>query len=393
MLFDNYADLIVRLGANVQPGHLVLVAAPAEQRDLVAKVVEHAYLAGARHVDVNLSDDVVRRSILEHAPMESLAWSPPWRIQQLRALGEDGGALIHIESQAEPHAFEGVDPERMAATPAELRRLTAELTLGGGASWTIAAAANASWARRVFGEPDTERLWRAIENAVRLDERDPIAAWRRHLERLSGIAARLNERRFAGLRYRGPGTDLEVGLLPSGLWHAGASTTDRGVTYVGNLPTEEIYTSPDRRRADGTVRSTRPLAIRGQLVEGLEFRLAGGRIVEARAERNVELVREQLALDDSAGHLGEVSLVDAASRVGQSGITFYDTLFDENATCHIAYGFGIEYCVADPADREAGLNQAPVHTDFMVGGPELEVDGIEPGGAAVPILRGEQFQL
>jgi len=260
-------------------------------------------------------------------------------------------------------------------------------------SWTIVPPPNAGWARQVFGKPDVDALWSAVEKAVRLDRADPIAEWRARLDRLDRIASALTERRFDSLRYRGPGTDLMVGLLPSGRWKSGNFQTVFGHRHVPNLPTEEVFTSPDRRRADGKLRSTRPLQVSGTLVRDLELEFREGRIVEVRASSGADLIRGQVAIDDGAARLGEVSLVDGSSEVGKLGLTFYNTLFDENATCHIAYGDGFAFCVDDETDREAGLNDSSVHTDFIVGGPEVEIDGREPGGAWVPILRQDEFQI
>ncbi len=260
-------------------------------------------------------------------------------------------------------------------------------------SWTIVPAPNAGWARQVFGKPDIDALWRAVEKAVRLDRADPVAEWRARLDRLDRIASALTERRFDSLRYRGPGTDLIVGLLPSGRWASGNFQTVFGHRHVPNLPTEEVFTSPDRRRADGKLRSTRPVQVGGTLVRDLQLEFRDGRIVEVRASSGADVIRGQVAIDDGAARLGEVSLVDGSSEVGKLGLTFYNTLFDENATCHIAYGDGFAFCVENEADREAGLNDSSVHTDFMVGGPEVEIDGREPGGAWIPILHGDEFQI
>jgi len=258
-------------------------------------------------------------------------------------------------------------------------------------AWSIVGYATEGWARAVFGEPDVERLWRALERAVRLDEPDPAAAWREHVERLDARARALNERRFDAIRFRGPGTDLVLGLLPGSRWNSARNHTVWGQAHVPNLPTEEVFTTPDARRAEGVVRSTRPLHFAGAEIRDLTVRVSGGRVTEVRASAGEDTIRQNVALDEGASRFGEVALVDGTSRVGQLGLTFGNTLLDENATCHLALGHGLSFAV-EAADR-AGANVSDTHVDFMIGGPEVEVDGLEAGGAAVALLRGEEWQL
>jgi aminopeptidase len=263
-------------------------------------------------------------------------------------------------------------------------------------AWTIVAYPTERWAEEILGAPDVDRLWEAVAHVMRLDEPDPAAAWSSRLDELEARAQAMTDRGFDALRYRGPGTELEVGLIEGSIWIAGRERTTRGQTHVANMPTEEVFTSPHRMRADGTVRSTMPLALRGGLVEGLELRLAGGEIVEARATRGEDLVRAELALDDGARRLGELALVDASSRVGDTDLVFRNTLFDENAASHIAWGAGLAWTLDGlPAEQhaEAGLNQSQTHIDFMIGSPDVEVDGVEAGGATVPLLRDGVWQL
>ena len=388
------AELAIRVGVDVQPGQLVVVLGQVENAPLTREIARAAYRAGASFVGSRYTDQHLTRALIELCPEASLSASTPWDVTMLKTLTAERGAYIQVSGDPEPDLLADLDGNRVGrARPhdfvVEWGRMVSERLV----SWTIVPAPNAGWARQVFGKPDVDALWSAVEKAVRLDRADPIAEWRARLDRLDRIASALTERRFDSLRYRGPGTDLIVGLLPSGGWTSGNFQTVFGHRHVPNLPTEEVFTSPDRRRADGKLRSTRPLQVGGTLVRDLELEFREGRIVEVRATVGADVIRGQVAIDDGAARLGEVSLVDGSSEVGKLGLTFYNTLFDENATCHIAYGDGFAFCVDDEVDREAGLNDSSVHTDFMVGGPEVEIDGRERGGAWIPILRRDEFQI
>jgi aminopeptidase len=388
------AELTVRVGVDVQPGQLVVVLAQVENASLVREIARAAYRAGASFVGSRYTDQHLTRALIELGPEASLSASTPWDVTMLKTLTAERGAYIQVSGDPEPDLLADLDGNRVGrARPHDFVVEWGRMVNQRLVSWTIVPAPNAGWARQVFGKPDVDALWSAVEKAVRLDRADPVAEWRARLDRLDRIASALTERRFETLRYRGPGTDLIVGLLPSGRWASGNFQTVFGHRHVPNLPTEEVFTSPDRRRADGKLRSTRPVQVGGTLVRDLQLEFRDGRIVEVRASSGADVIRGQVAIDEGAARLGEVSLVDGSSEVGKLGLTFYNTLFDENATCHIAYGDGFAFCVEDEADREVGLNDSSVHTDFMVGGPEVEIDGREPGGAWFPILHGDEFQI
>jgi aminopeptidase len=387
---EAYADLAVRVGANVQEGQTVFLTTQVEHAPLARALTRAAYRAGARYVDVRYRDDHVRHAMIELGPDEALTHSPEWMKQLYRAM--EGGAQLWTTGDPEPQLMNDLDGERVGrARMKEVVEIIRDQMVERSLNWSGVAYPSEGWATQIYGEPDVERLWEAVAFCTRLDEADPVQAWRDHMARLEERGKQLNELGLDAIHYTGPGTDLTVGLNPNARWMSALFRTRDGIEYVPNMPTEEVFTTPDCRRAEGTIRSSRPLVLDGDIIEGLQLTVKDGKIVDVQADKGAGIVRGQLEVDDRAAYLGELALVDGTSRVGQTHTTFFATLYDENATCHIAYGFGVPEAFEGEPDE--GMNVSAVHTDFMVGGPELSVDGITKDGRAVPILREDVWQL
>jgi aminopeptidase len=393
-----YARLAVRIGLNLQPGQQLCVNCLVEHAPLARAIAGEAYSVGATFVDVYYADQHIRRAQAIGGPDESLDWSPPWLVQRLSDLAESRGAVLAITGNPGPGLFDGVDGTRLGRTRMRALAETSLSLTSGRCNWSIIAFPNEGWALTVFGEPDVARLWEAVASTVRLDEPDPVSAWQEHIRRLSLRAEGLNRRRFDALSYRGPGTDLTVGLHPDSTWLA-ALDVSNGIEHVANMPTEEVYTTPDARRVDGTVAATYPLELSGAVIRGLRIRFESGRAIEIEADEGQEVIRAHLASDDGALRLGEVALVDRTSRVGQTGLVFHNTLFDENAASHIALGAAILGATPraesmTPDERHAaGINHSSVHTDFMIGSPAVTVGGIATNGGETPIMEDGNWLL
>jgi aminopeptidase len=333
----------------------------------------------------------VKRARVEHAPEDSLEFVPPWLVHRLDWLSDEHAARITLNGPSEPRALEGVDPGRAGRDLLPYLPNSSSVVNELTTNWCVAPAPTVGWATQVFPDlPDDEaydRLWDAIAHVCRLDAPDPAAEWARRGAELQVAAGRLTDRRFDAIRLRGPGTDLTVGLFRSSTWHAGDSETVDGLRHFSNIPTEETFTTPDPARVDGVVTATRPLVMQGSLIDGIRVEFEDGRAVRIAADDGADALRAAAARDDGASRLGELALVDASGRIGPLGTVFWETLIDENATSHIALGSAYLTPVEDPAERERA-NHSEIHVDFMIGGPELEVDGLTAGGETVPVLRG-----
>ncbi|MGC9220864.1 MAG: aminopeptidase [Solirubrobacteraceae bacterium] len=394
---EQIAQLVVGIGANVQPGQIVTLAVEPGQEAISRAVAEAAYRRGAKFVDVGYFDPHVKRSRLLHAPRETLSFVPQWIGERMLAIGETGAARISFQGPVEPHLLDGIDPELLGIDMLPRTRESIIVTGKQQTNWCIVPFPTSGWAALVHPEMEPqaayERLWQEIERILRLDEPDPSAAWQARLAQLHSISSRLNELALDHLRYEGPGTELTVGLLPASTWMSGAMENIHGVRFTANLPTEETFTAPDPQRVDGVVTATKPLLISGAApIEGLRVRFQGGRAVQIDADSGAETLRAMCATDEGAAHLGEVALVDRDSRVGQSGSIFYSILLDENAACHLALGNAYPFSVADGPDR-ARANQSSIHIDFMVGSEHVAVTGVRADGTEVPLLRDGAFVI
>jgi aminopeptidase len=392
-----FAELAVDFGANVQPGQIVsLGGAPGKER-LVRAIAERAYVKGAKFVDLTWFDPWIKRARIQHAADDTLEFVPPWYGERILALGRERSAAITLSGPVAPGLLEDLDPVRAGRDRLPAVRETGEVVSRRELNWTILPGPTPEWAKLVHPdlEPDAalERLERDLLHVLRLDTDDPVAAWRERADTLTGVAKRLTERSFDALHYSGPGTDLTVGLLPGTSWMAARFETADGIPHMPNLPTEEVFTSPDPSRVDGHVTATKPLVlVDGTVVRDLRVRFEQGRAVELDASTAVETMRTIVARDDGAARLGEVALVDRDGRIGALDTVFYDTLLDENAASHLALGRAFPFLAADE-DAAARMNESDIHIDFMIGSPELTVTGITADGDRVPVLVDGSWQI
>ena len=393
-LLARYARLIVGVGANVQRGQQVLVIAAPESARLVRAIAYESYARGALFVDPWYFDPYVKRSRAELAPADTLEFVPSWYPKRLLELSEAHGARISVAPNTPPGLMRGVDPDRagrdqLPSLPEHHDVINQRTT-----NWCVVPWANDAWARAAHPELPSEealaRLWEELVYVLRLDEPDAEAAWGERAAQLHDVGTRLDSARLDALRFQGPGTDLTVGLLPTSSFAEEATTVD-GVLFHPNLPSEEVFTTPDPRRTDGVVSATKPLDVGGTVVRGLRVRFEGGRAVEIDAEEGAGALRARCAKDEGASRLGEVALVDGEGRIGKTGTVFFNTLLDENAASHIAFGNAYASVVGE-ADRHR-INTSRIHIDFMIGGDEVAVTGLKEDGTEVPVLRGGRWQL
>jgi aminopeptidase len=395
-LLERLADIAVTLGANVQSGQIVTVGADHGQYELARAIAASAYERGAKFVDVQYFDPYVKRARIAHAPRETLGFVPSWFGRRMLALGEERAARISLAGPTTTGLLDDLDPERAGRDQLPFVKEILDVIADRTTNWTVVPCPCEPWALLVYPDlPPAEaldRLWTEVAHVCRLDEPDPIAAWNERADTLAAAAERLNERCFDALHFEGPGTDLTVGLLPSSRFHAAREETVGGIVHLANLPTEEVFATPDPQRAEGRVRSTKPLVLGdGTIIRGLEVRFEGGRAVGIDAEQGAGVMRGRTSFDDGAARLGEVALVDREGRIGKLGTVFYDTLLDENAASHIAFGDGYDGALSD--DDRKRRNRSSIHIDFMIGGDDVAVTGVTREGNRVPVLRDGAWQI
>jgi aminopeptidase len=396
---DRLAEVAVRVGLGLLPGQEVILTAPLEAVPLVRRVTKHAYRAGASLVTTLFTDEVATLMRYQHGTDEGFDRATGWLFDGMAQAYRDGAARLAIVGE-NPALLAGQDPDRVARSnrarsKAYLPALEQIVTYA--TNWTIISCATPSWAAAMFPDEPEEaavaRLWDAIFSASRVDAPDPVAAWAEHNRSLAARTATMNARRFAALRFTGPGTDLTVGLADGHEWNGGATRAKNGTLCNANIPTEEVFTTPHRDRVEGLVRSTKPLSYNGTLIRDIAVRFEAGRIVEAHASSGEEVLRKVLDTDEGARRLGEVALVPFSSPISRGGLLFYNTLFDENAASHIALGQAYAKCIAGGgamSEEELaarGSNRSLIHIDWMIGSDEVDLDGIHADGRAEPLMR------
>lgn len=398
-VLEKYANLIVKKGVNVQKNQPVFITAPVEVASFVRILAKTAYEAGASKVHVQWKDEELSLLKFTYAPDEVLEDVPKWEVDKYEEFAEKGSAFISIYA-SNPDLLKDIDPSRVAkeakATGQALTKYRAYL-MNDEVPWTVVSLPTKGWAKKVFPQETEEKavalLWEEIKKTVRLTEDDPLSAWDQHNKKLEAMQTKLNAKQYKKLHFKAPGTDLEVGLPEGHLWQGGVAISQKGIVFNPNMPTEEVYTAPDKYKVNGTVSSTKPLHYGGSVIDGFTLTFEEGKVVDFSAEEGEDVLKHLLETDEGARRLGEVALVPHESPISQSGVIFYNTLFDENASCHLALGKAYPTSVEggekmdEQALDEKGINDSMVHVDFMIGSEALTIDGVLADGTREPIFR------
>lgn len=400
---DKYAELAIKVGLNLQAGQALLIDAPLESAPLVRLAAKHAYQGGARLVEVFWRDEALTRIRFQYAPRDSFGNVSEGQVRAAKGYAEQGDAFLGISGQ-DPDLLRDQDPALVAEYQkalAEKFRPVNELAMRDAYNWLVLAAPSKQWAARVFPHvptsEQTARLWDAIFSACRVYESDPVAAWQQHVRELSLRRDELNQKRYDALHFFASETDLTVGLVEDHLWVGASTPTQRGLLFVGNMPTEEVFTMPHRARVNGIVTATLPLSIRSRVIDKFTVTFENGRVTNAVASNDQAVLDELLATDEGARHLGEVALVPHSSPISKTGILFFNALFDENAASHLALGKSYPTNIRNGSHlsemelAQRGANDSLIHLDFMIGSSEMNVDGIRADGSREPIMRNGEW--
>ncbi|GAB4074868.1 aminopeptidase [Barrientosiimonas marina] len=402
---EKYADLALRTGVNLQQNQALMINAPIEGSDFTRIVARKAYEMGAKNVHINWADDELTRLKYENAPDEVIGHVPDWKVDMQESFAEDGAAVLSIKA-TDPDLLKGIDSARVAMAnkaSAEAMQNFRQYTMNDRITWSIIAIPTGDWAQKVFPGKSREEavasLWDAIVSIVRVDKDDPVAAWREHNQTLETAREILNRKQYQKLIYKAPGTDFEIALPKGHLWKGGSAVSEQGTTFNPNMPTEEVFTMPHKYAVNGTVSNTKPLNYGGNVIDGFSLTFKDGKVVDFQAEQGEETLKHLLDTDEGSRRLGEVALVPDESPVSQSGLIFYNTLFDENASCHIALG------KAYPTNLEGGsgmtneeldqhgVNDSLSHVDFMIGSDQLDIDGVLEDGTTEAVFRNGTWAI
>ncbi len=402
-LLEKYAKVITEVGLNLQEGQRLFIAAEMNTAPLVREVTAKAYQNGCPLVTVLWSDEKLKQIRHEFAPCDSFEEYATWIADGILENAKRGDAYLSITG-LDPDLLAGYDPELIALelkTQAKHLKKAKQIISGNGVQWTVVCPPTPKWAGKIFPEISEEKaeekLWDVMEKLCRLNYDDPVAVWRKHLSDLGKRHTYLTEKQFETLHFRGPGTDLKIGMPKNHLWKGGGGKTLGGVDFSANLPTEEVFSMPHREKVDGVVRSTKPLNYYGNLIENFSITFEKGRVVDFSAEKGEATLAKMIEADEGAKMLGEVALVPHHSPISESGLIFYNTLFDENAACHLALGSAYRSCVKGGTEMsenelaEAGVNDSLIHVDFMIGSGDIDVDGINADGSISPIMRSGEW--
>jgi aminopeptidase len=396
---EKYASLAVQVGVNVQKGQTLVVNAPLEAAPLVRKIAKKAYEVGAKHVYVEWNDEELTYIKFKHAPDEAFLEYPMWRAKGMEQLAEEGAAFLSIYSP-NPDLLKDIDPKRIAAankTASKALSNYRSALMADKNCWSLISVPTPGWAKKIFPDVSEEeaisKLWDAIFHVTRIDTDDPVQAWQQHNDQLAKIVDYLNNKQYKQLIYEAPGTNLTIELVENHVWHGGAAVSQSGIRFNPNIPTEEVYTMPHKDGVNGIVRNTKPLNYNGNLIDGFTLTFKDGKVVDFSAEKGYEILKHLLDTDEGARRLGEVALVPHQSPISASNLIFYNTLFDENAACHLALGKAYPTNIKDGTAMskeelaEHGVNDSLIHEDFMIGSAELNIDGVTKDGKREPIFR------